>query len=319
MKALVLTYHSHNISGAAYGENDHVSLAEDLETITREGGRIVPLADIAGALREGRIDGEGELWVGLSFDDGPRFDAHDFEHRDFGPQRGFLNILRDFRDRHGTQAQPRLHATSFVIASPEARAAMQAADECGYPDVPGWLADDWWRDAADSGLLEIGNHSWDHVHPVVARTAVASPERGDFRVVTTYPDADAEIRRAGVFIAERIGRPCRLFAYPHGHVNEYLPHDYLPHRAYEHEMEAAFGASGGWVEGTSSIWNIPRVVCGHDWKTADGLASLLRGEPPRDECAGETRGDGSEADLAPGEPPGGQARVESDGRAVEGG
>ena len=38
MKAVVLAYHSHNVFGTRYGENDHVSLREDLETITRAGG-----------------------------------------------------------------------------------------------------------------------------------------------------------------------------------------------------------------------------------------------------------------------------------------
>ena len=275
MKAAVLAYHSHNISGPDYARNDHVAFASDLETVTRVGGRVVPLADIATALREGRIDGRGELHVGLSFDDGPMFDALDFTHRELGPQRSFLNIMRDFRARHGDAAQPRLHATSFLIASPEARATMQAAPECGFPDVAGWLGDHWWREAAASGLLEMGNHSWDHVHPLLARTVVASAAKGDFSAVATYPDADAEVRKASVFIAARTGQPCRLFAYPNGQVSPYLRDDYFPHRRAEHGLEAAFGATGGSFGPDTRAWDIPRVVCGHHWKAPDELAALL--------------------------------------------
>jgi hypothetical protein len=275
MKAVVLTYHSHNISGPGYAENDHVALREDLEILARAGARIAPLASIAAALGEGRIDGDGGWWVGLSFDDGPKFDAVDFVHRRFGPQRGFLGILQDFRERQGAAAQPTLHATSFVIASPAARLAMQVAPESGYPDEAEWLGDGWWRPAVETGLLEIGNHSWDHVHPLAADVPIASSRRGDFTAVDTYPDADAEIRRASAFIGERLGRPCRLFAYPYGHVNDYLSTEYLPRRKAEHGLEAAFGAAGGIVRPDDSVWNIPRIVCGHDWKHPEALADML--------------------------------------------
>src|SRR3954468_11663752 len=97
MRAVVLAYHSHNVFGDDYARNDHVALREDLEVITRSGGRIVPLADIASGLLTGQIDGAGDLLVGLSFDDGPRFDASDFVHRALGPQRGFLRIFDHFR------------------------------------------------------------------------------------------------------------------------------------------------------------------------------------------------------------------------------
>ena len=77
------------------------------------------------------------------------------------------------------------------------------------------------------------------------------------------------------FIEARIGRRCRLFAYPNGLVNDYLPNDYLPHRRPEHGLEAAFGGLGGRITPQTSVWDIPRHVCGYHWKTPEALAALL--------------------------------------------
>jgi hypothetical protein len=266
MRALVLTYHSHNISGTDYAANDHVALASDLRTVHAAGGRIVPLAEIAGTVRESRP--ADELLVGISFDDGPRFDFADFEHPLFGPQRGFFNILRDFREEVGAAAQPGLHATSFVIASPDARRAMERSPDCGYPDMPDWLGESWWREAAESGLMAIGNHSWDHVHHAVGGG-------DDFTRVDGYTDADREIRAAAAYINARVDGRCELFAFPFGHANEYLVNQYLPLRSYEHGMAAAFGTGGRAVRDGDSIWNLPRAVCGEHWKSPGELGKLL--------------------------------------------
>ncbi len=277
MKALILTYHSHNISGADYAANDHVALASDLRTIASAGARIVPLGRIVDALVAGLEGAADEALVALTFDDGPVFDFADFVHPRFGPQRSFLNVLRDFSEEAGA-AQPELHATSFVIASPEARAAMERAEDCGYPDLAGWLGDTWWSEAAATGLVAIGNHSWDHVHHAVPRTAIVAGERDDFTRVASYVDADREIRRAGDFIRGRSAAPCEYFAYPFGHVNPFLAEDYMPCRATEHGMAAAFGVDGRALARGDSIWNIPRAVCGHHWKSPGELAALL-GQP----------------------------------------
>jgi hypothetical protein len=237
------------------------------------GARIVPLAEIATAVREGRTG--ADLLVGISFDDGPRFDFADFEHPLFGPQRGFLNILRDFQDEMGVAAQPGLHATSFVIASPEARRAMERAPDCGYPDLADWLGESWWREAAGSGLMAIGNHSWDHVHQAVDRIVATTAERDDFTRVDNYTDADREIRAAAAYINSRVDGRCELFAFPFGHSNDYLVNDYLPLRRYEHGMAAAFGTGGRAVREGDSIWNLPRAVCGEHWSSPEELGKLL--------------------------------------------
>lgn len=276
MTLAVLAYHSHNISGTEYAMNDHVALANDLRVLSAAGARIVALSAIVDAMRDpASLVGAGPPRVGLTFDDGPSFDFADFEHPQFGRQRSFLNILRDFRAEAGDDAQPALHATSFVIASPEARAAMARAEECGYAYLDDWLSDAWWNEAVASGLMAIGNHSWDHVHPVPESIATVSQERGDFTRVDNHADADREIRAATQFINERIGGRCEMFAYPYGHVNGYLARDYLPNRRAEHGMAAAFGTGGRAIAPGDSIWNIPRAVCGYHWKSPADLLALL--------------------------------------------
>jgi hypothetical protein len=272
--AIVLSYHSHNISGSEYGNNDHVALASDLETVTAAGASIVPLALIARRLAAGTLDSEASTLVGISFDDGPLFDFEDFVHPRHGAQRSFLNILRDFRGRN-PGAQPSLHATSFVIASPEARQAMERSEneDHGYP--PGWLDEAWWSRAAASKLMDIGNHSWDHVHHAVASTAARVPRRDDFSLVDNDAGADAEIRAAAAYINARVGGACKLFAYPFGHANSFLVRRYFPRRQAEHGMMAAFTTDGRAVRPGDSPWRIPRFVCGHHWKSPAELAAVL--------------------------------------------
>lgn len=270
MHMRVLAYHSHNISGNEYASNDHVALASDLETLARMGARIVPLEQIAAIVRERRVDAVKERLVGLSFDDGPVFDFEDFTHRAFGPQRGFAAILRDFAARGRD-----VHATSFVIASAQARGAMERAPDCGFPDVAGWLGEDWWKPAADSSVMAIGNHSWDHVHHAPPRIAIDAAERDNFALVDHYVAADAEIRRASDYINSRLGGRCRLFAFPFGHVNDFLVNEYLPERTFEHRMAAAFGVGVEPITEATSVWNIPRAVCGEHWRSPEGLEALL--------------------------------------------
>ena len=275
MKAFVLAYHSHNISANDYSTNDHVAFASDLRTITRCGVRIVPLSEVVRHLEAGLDGAPKSIMAAITFDDGPAFDFADFTHPRLGAQRSFLNIMRDFRSEQGEYAQPQLHATSFVIASPDARKAMEMADDCGYPYLSDWLGDAWWADAIKTGLLDVGNHSWDHVHHAPDSIAISVDRRDNFELVDNYLDADREIRRATELIESRTGSRCRYFAFPFGHVNRYLLEDYLPGRRVEHRMEAAFGTGGRAIERTDSVWNIPRLVCGHHWKSPGELEALL--------------------------------------------
>lgn len=272
---IVLTYHSHNISGSDYASNDHIALETDLRTITSLGCKIASLSTISRVVETGQVDAHTNL-VGVSFDDGPIFDYGDFVHPQYGAQRGFLNIMRDFIEDSGTRAQPDLHATSFVIASRAARQAMETSPECGFPYLKDWLTDRWWREAVETGLVEIGNHSWDHVHPAPQTVALRSGSRGDFTRVDNYIDATSQIKSASDFINNLVDGRCKLFAYPFGHSNRYLSEEYLPKLQDEHGLCAAFGAQGRGVRSGDSVWNIPRAICGFHWKSKEGLVDLIQ-------------------------------------------
>jgi peptidoglycan/xylan/chitin deacetylase (PgdA/CDA1 family) len=280
MPAIVLTYHSHHVVGPDYAQNDHVALGNDLEQITEMGWRIVGLDAIVGILAapldEGDARDDTKKLIALTFDDGPRYDAYDFAHPEFGPQKSFLNLLRDFRDRHGANAQPSLVATSFVIASPEARRVIAETYDAQYTYMePESMDDAWWEPAMDTGLIEIANHSWDHLHPGLLRVAHSRDVRADFGAVLSVEDADAQIIRAADFIAARTqGRAAPYFAYPFGQSNRFLVEDYLPlHGAGV--VTAAFGVEPRRIKPGEGPWCLPRFVCGHHWRTPAELAGIL--------------------------------------------
>ena len=266
----ILTWHAMDVGGNDYGTNQHIAFREDLETVHRLGFRVVPLADIARALVEGRLN-ELQGAVGLSLDDGSDFDFHDLPHPTWGPQRSMARILSDFRARHGTEAQPRLHATSFVIVSPAAREELDRTCMIGCR----WWNDDWWAQAEAEGLMAIESHSWDHNHQSLARTAGDSPP-GDFNLHSREA-ARAEIAQASQVLTRLRKRPGEvLFAYPYGTPHEFLAGDYLPNATGEHGVYAAFSTDPLPVTAGVSRWAIPRFVSGPHWKSTDELASLLK-------------------------------------------
>ncbi|GAA0710130.1 polysaccharide deacetylase family protein [Dokdonella soli] len=270
MRVPVLAYHSNNISGNDYACNDHIALAEDLRLIHRNGLRIVPLARVVDVLLGDVPDSTVENAVALSFDDGSWFDWHDMAHPACGPQRGFAGILRDFSTETGTD----VHATSFVIVSPDARAILDQTCLIGR----GWWSDDWWIDAQREGLIAIESHSWDHNHHTLPSTVQREQRKGTFRTIDSHADADAEIRQASDWLDTALA-PHRtsLFAYPYGESNAYLVEDYLPHHATEHRLRAAFDTAPRPVESTNDRWLLPRHVCGQHWKDPAELERLLAG------------------------------------------
>ncbi len=271
-KIPILTYHSLNGSGNDYAENDHLALAADLDAIRACGYSIAPLPDLAkylaGTGAEWLDDGK---WVGLSFDDGVDWDYCDLDDDDLGYLKSFYTILRE---RFATKPWRGPLAVCFVIASPEVRSCLDRL--CGA-GMDNWR-DTWWRAAAQSGLMAIGNHSWDHVHPGLPEYADWNEKSssGGFDRVTSLAVADRQIADAERYIRERLqGDSAGLFAYPYGQSSDYLVAEYFPCYAESLGIAAAFSTGGDYATRDSSRWNIPRFVHGDHWRSPDELAGIL--------------------------------------------
>jgi len=267
MRVPVLTYHSIHILGHSPADNDHVALAEDLAMIHALGREVVPLSRLARTLLGGPAEGL-ENAVALSFDDGSWFDWHDLEHPTCGQQRSMAGILRDHRARTGAN----VHATSFVIVSPDARAILDHTCMVGR----GWWTDDWWSEAARDGLLAIESHSWDHNHETLPETVATGKPKGTFRSIDNERVARAEIDAASDWLDAQIpGQRTSLFAYPFGEANEFLVNEYLPRHQVRHRLVAAFTTQPEPVTRDSNRWALPRYVCGRDWNSPESLRAVL--------------------------------------------
>jgi hypothetical protein len=272
MRIPILTYHAMSMSGDDPRTNDHHALAADLEAIDAEGFEIRPLAQLVATWLEQPERLEGRRLVALTCDDGSDFDFRDIVHPEWGMQRGFLNILRDFRAARPS-AQPGLFITSFVVVSPGDRAELDRRCMHGR----GWWGDDWWGDAIASGLMGIASHSWDHNHEAISRSAFPHIARGAFTPIDTKELADYEIAQASRFLWERAPNPdARLFAYPYGPHSDYLVNEYFPRYAAGLRIDACLGAEARpWMH-DSNRWDLPRFVHGRDWHEPEDLARLLR-------------------------------------------
>jgi len=240
--------------------------------MARDGYRIVSLPSLVESLFAGGTTEAGgekdQPLVCLTFDDGCDYDVRTLEFAGFGMQPGFLSILEDFIQQYGNHAQPGLHATSFVIASPEARQIIDQGSLFGE----GHMSDDWWHTAANHPLLDIGNHGWDHNHPDLADEHYP---RGGFAAIETLEHCRQQVVQAGVFIRDKSGQWPRIFAYPFGEASDYIRNEFFPEYGKEHRCLAALGATPGLASSQSNRWNLPRFVCGRDWSSpADLLATL---------------------------------------------
>jgi hypothetical protein len=265
----ILTYHSLHAPGDCYAENDHIALEVDLLTIHQAGFAIVPLSEIAE-----RLISEDWAWfeagrkLGISFDDGCNHDFIDFEFPGIPTLKSFRTILESFNRSYSPKFPAR--ATSFVIASPIATAILDKACIAGR----GQWHNGWWREASSGGLIEIGNHSWDHLHSCLPFVCHTLGVRDDFSRVDNQLDAAMQIEQAESYIRQIIGKEhaTGLFAYPDGRASDYLKREYFPR---QREIRAAFGTQPGTVTGASDRWYLPRYICGNHWTTPEGLANLL--------------------------------------------
>lgn len=271
MRIPVLTYHAVNISGNDYADNDHVAFAADLRLIDDLGLRIVPVHWVVDQLL-GTANRDLSRCVALTCDDGSDFDWFDLGHPTHGPQRSLANIMADFIAERGVAAQPDLHLTCFVIASPEARGYLDRNCLAGR----GWMGDAWWKPALQSGRIAIENHSFDHNHAAIPLPGIDGMERGSFYPVDSHERANAEIAQATRLI-DAIIAPQRttLFCYPYSHANDYLRTQYFPQCGNVHGMHAAFGDGATPVTQDSDRWNLPRYICGWHWKSPHELRAIL--------------------------------------------
>jgi peptidoglycan/xylan/chitin deacetylase (PgdA/CDA1 family) len=261
----ILTYHSQNIGVPTPEHNDHECLRADLVALHRAGWRVLPLDRAVRALETAGDVELPERCVCLTFDDGCDMDYRDINFPGAGPQRGFLGILQDFVANHGADAQPELHATCFVIANPDARRTIDRGSLYGR----GWISEDWWRPAQESGLLAIENHGWDHFHPDVRASETVEPE------LDSLEECERQVVQAADYIAGRTGRRPRYFAYPFGEVRPFLRDRFLRADAPQHGCAAAFGTRSAPLTADCDRWDLPRHVCGRDWRAPEELLGLL--------------------------------------------
>lgn len=269
----VLCYHSGAIFGTRYGLNDHVCLADDLKTLANRGYKVLPAPDLVDLLA-GRIPLEaisGEKLVSLTFDDGRNFDYYDYQGSEWGTVKSFHSIVKE-----STKFLPQFsagpRAVSFVIASPEARKILDVT--CG--DGNDEWQDSWWRECAEEGILGIANHSWDHVHDTLPVVRQKDNLKGSFYEINTFEDAERQIVDAQRYIDQVTGnRSVPVFGYPYGHVSSYLRDEYFPAHGARIGLKGGFNTIGRAVRPGDNVWDIPRLVCGANWKTPQEFEQML--------------------------------------------
>ncbi|NIP18343.1 MAG: polysaccharide deacetylase family protein [Xanthomonadales bacterium] len=131
------------------------------------------------------------------------------------------------------------------------------------------MSDSWWREAASDPLLSIGNHGWDHAHPDLGY------DPGSFLDVNDQEQCELQVVRSADYIEQTAGLRPDLYAYPFGQSSDYLRTRFFPEKSPLHRCRAAFGTRPGAVTRESDRWNLPRFVCGRDWRTPAELLALL--------------------------------------------
>lgn len=270
MTGFILTFHAHNISGNTYETNDHVALDESLALLRREGIPVLRALEVVRRLRMRVFGTLPDRFVCLTFDDGSDFDWRDLAHGAEGRQPSMYTVLRKHSRRLlGPFWLRHFPATTFVIASAEAR---RQISQSAFRD-PGLMSDDWWRAAQRSGLLDIGSHGWDHVHPAVASVRERPGLTESFHAVSGAAEARLQIDDARRYIRARAGGDAgRLFAYPYGQVSEYLATEYFPRQS---DTFGAFGGAPGPLHADTDPWRMPRYICGFHWKSSEELLRIL--------------------------------------------
>ncbi len=264
LKIPVLLYHSGNITGNTYQDNDTIAFKADLKTIEQQNITIISAKTLVDYLY-GSIDLDSEKkYLVITLDDGVNLDFVDSKYPKSDTQESFYTSIKN--------ANTFVHITSFVIASPKARETMQKTCLENHP----LLSHDWWQSAAKSSHFSIENHSWDHVHPTLESVKQKDGIKGDFSSVNCFEDADNQIRKSSEYIESIIGCKTTLFAYPFGHYNEYLTEEYFPKK--QKQIRAAFTCEPQYVNKDTNVWKIPRFICGANWSNTEELLKILTNE-----------------------------------------
>ncbi len=196
MKIPVLTYHANNITGNDYHTNDLVALKYDLQLFDKLNLTVISTHTLIKWLnKEVNLDTSNNYLV-LTFDDGTELDLWDWQHPYQGFQKSAFTLMQEFKQTTGRY----IHATSFVIASPETRAILEKTCLAGHKI---W-GDSWWQEAEESSILSIENHSWDHLHHTIENVYQKDNIKGDFSVIDTQDDAMKQIIDASSYINSQI-------------------------------------------------------------------------------------------------------------------
>jgi peptidoglycan/xylan/chitin deacetylase (PgdA/CDA1 family) len=269
MRAHVLTYHSGNLAGNEYATNNLVALADDLVHLCALKIPVVPLETIVAARLSGDANRFPKRVVAITLDDGLDFDFEDLVHPFHGAQASVRTVLERHEHTHGVH----VHATAFVIASPQARRQIAEREMLNHQ----WIGDHWWAAAVASGRFGIGNHSWDHVSPSVTPVGQREGKTGSFRHIDTFEDADLQVRVAHEFIAAKAPNPAAgYFAYPYGDPSDFVADEYFPQHGERHGTIVAFCGHPGVLHHESDRWRLPRYTCGMDWHSTGELEKILR-------------------------------------------
>lgn len=267
----VLAYHSQNVTGDSYETSDRLAFSADLSLLRELEFTVVSAMHLVQCLRAGAFRSLPAKCVVLTMDDAP---LSDFCETSNPPHAGQDSMLTSLRKQHRkilgfAMTRPPFVATAFAIASPGARKQLSAPT--GMP----WFTDSWWRAAQHSGYLDIGTHSWNHVHPELEEMASQPHLKAAFHKVDSIAEADRQIVQASRSVRAITGHDAAgLFAYPYGRTNDFLVREYLPR---QHTVIGAFTTEPEPVTESTGIWAIPRFVCGDSWKTRESLRALLLG------------------------------------------
>lgn len=266
----ILTFHSQIIDGNDFATNDHVALDSSLTLLRELRIPVLRLLDVVKRLRRGDAHRLPSRYACITFDDGPDYDWLDLEHPIHGQQSAMHGILRKHSVGFGPLWWSRVRATSFVIASSSARADISG----GGNKNPDRMRDSWWRVAQNRGLMDIGNHGWDHVHPSVKGMRGREHLVESFHKVDTHNEARLQIDCAGEYICSIAGSASgQLFAYPYGQVSDYLADEYLPRQS---KILGAVTTEAAPVTASSDVWRIPRYVSRGHFKSIADLRALFR-------------------------------------------